>query len=603
MPVLLYLRQALGLLEKKEKRSLLIWTSVLSATSALDLLGVLLIGTTFYVATNRNSYLNSDFIISAGKQFPFIFEITSETLIFGLLVLSLSVFLIKSFFSPFLHKMFFKTLNQITNRIISKISALVLESKPYRIERYSKQEVSFVLGDGINNTFSQGLGAFVVVISESFLLISLLGLLLIVNPLLTLSSFAYFALIFFGLNTFMKQRQYSATRARILETTERNHAIYQSLSSLREIQLSGTTDFYQREYSELRAKENLSIANLQYLNLFPKYFMEFCMVLGIFLLGLYVFLFPSKDAYLLLGLFSSSSTRILPSILRIQFSWSVFQSGLANAETTLAFYADLVKNSRFNSSAMDSPEEWRNSFLIEFSDVHFSYDSSSSFSISGVNLSIAEYESVAIVGKSGSGKTTLIEMLVGNLDPDSGRLLIGHRSADTFMALNPGVIAFVPQLIPIFNKSIAENIALGLSMDAIDANVINELLRKVGVSEYIDGLPQGIFTVVGDSGAGLSGGQRQRIGIARALFYSPKILIFDEATSSLDAESENLISDLLNDKFLECTKIVIAHRLSSIRKFRKIVYMESGRIVDVGTFDYLRGKIPEFDEQARLLGL
>jgi ABC-type multidrug transport system fused ATPase/permease subunit len=108
---------------------------------------------------------------------------------------------------------------------------------------------------------------------------------------------------------------------------------------------------------------------------------------------------------------------------------------------------------------------------------------------------------------------------------------------------------------------------------------------------------------VGDSGAGLSGGQRQRIGIARALYYRPKVLIFDEATSSLDAESENLITELLDDKFLDCTKIVIAHRLSSIRNFKKIVYMDNGRIVDVGTFDYLRKNLYEFDEQARLLGL
>lgn len=603
MSVRLYLRQVLGLLEKQEKRSLRIWASILSATSALDLLGVLLIGTTFYVATNRNSYLNSEFILSAKRQFPFIFKTSPDTFIFTLLVISLSIFLLKSFLSPFLYKLFFKTLNEITNRITSKITALVLEAKPYWIERYSKQEISFVLGDGINNTFSQGIGAFAVVVSEVFLLISLLGLLIIVNPLLTLSSFAYFAVIFFGLNKFMKRRQYSATRARILDTTGRNHAIFQSLSSLREIQLSGTSAFYRREYTELRAKENFSIAILQYLNLFPKYFMEFCMVFGVFLLGLYVFLFPSKDAFLLLGLFSSSSTRILPSILRIQFSWSVFQSGAANAETTFGLYSDLVKNARINSSEDSSTKECSDSFLIEFRDVHFSYESSSSFCITGVNLSIAEYESIAIVGKSGSGKTTLIEMLVGNLDPDSGRLLIGHRSADTFVTSNPGVIAFVPQQVPILNKSIAENIALGLTADAIDANQIKTLLKRVGVLEYIEGLPLGISTIVGDSGAGLSGGQRQRIGIARALFYTPKILIFDEATSSLDAESESLIIDLLEDKSLKCTKIVIAHRLSSIRNIEKIVYMENGRIVDVGPFDYLRRKISDFDEQARLLGL
>lgn len=603
MSVRLYLRQVLGLLNKQEKRSLRIWTTILSATSALDLVGVLLIGTTFYVATNRDTYLNSDFFANIKRQFPFLFNSSPDTFIFTFLVMSLSIFLLKSFLSPFLYKLFFKNLNQITNRITAHFTAIVLEAKPYRIEKFSKQEISFVLGDGINNTFSQGIGALAVVISELVLLLSLLGLLTIVNPILTLSSFAYFVVILVGLNKFMERRQYSATRARILDTNARNHSIFQSLTSLREIQLSGTADFYRNEFTNLRVKENLNIAALQYLNLFPKYFMEFCMVLGVFFLGFYVFLFPSKDAFILLGLFSSSSTRILPSILRIQFSWSVFQSGLANAETTLGFYSDLVKNLRLDSVENNSTENGRDSFVIEFREIDFAYETSNTFCIKGLNLSISEYESIAIVGKSGSGKTTLIEMLVGNLNPDSGKLLIGQCSAATFVASNPGVISYVPQQVPIFNKSISENIALGLTANAIDENRIKSLLKKVGLWEYIESLPAGVATVVGDSGAGLSGGQRQRIGIARALFYSPKILILDEATSSLDAESEGLIKDLLEDKSLKCTKIVIAHRLSSIKNFERIVYLENGRIVDVGSFDDLRRNVPDFNEQARLLGL
>ncbi|NBO71218.1 ABC transporter ATP-binding protein [bacterium] len=603
MSVRLYLRQVLGLLDKQEKRSLLIWTTVLSATSALDLVGVLLIGTTFYVATNRNSYSNSEFIANIERQFPFFFNTSPDTFIFILLVMSLSIFLLKSFLSPFLYKLFFKNLNQITNRITSQFTSAVLEAKPFRIERFSKQEIGFVLGDGVNNTFSQGIGALAVVISEVVLLLSLLGLLTVMNPILTLSSFVYFAVILVGLNKFMERRQYSATRARIIDTNARNHSIFQSLTSLREIQLSGTAEYYRNEFTDLRAKENFNIAVLQYLNLFPKYFMEFCMVLGVFFLGVYVFLFPSKDAFILLGIFSSSSTRILPSILRIQFSWSVFQSGLVNAETTLSFYSDLVKSSRSDYVENISTGICRDSFLIEFRDIDFAYETSNNFCIKGLNLSILEYESIAIVGKSGSGKTTLIEMLVGNLNPDSGQMLIGNRSADTFVASNPGVIAYVPQQVPILNKSISENIALGLSADAIDGNRIESLLKKVGLWEYIESLPSGVATIVGDSGSGLSGGQRQRIGIARALFYSPKILIFDEATSSLDAESESLIKDLLEDKSLKCTKIVIAHRLSSIKDFERIVYLENGRIVYEGSFNDLRRNVLEFDEQARLLGL
>lgn len=603
MPLHVFLRQVLGLLAGREKRALRFWTSILSATSALDLLGVLLIGSTFYVASNKDSYRDAPFIANAGKHLPFLLNSPTDNLILFILILSLFVFMLKSFSSPLLYKFFYKTLNRITDRISSNFTTQVLNSKPNQLSKYSKQEIIFILGDGINNTLSQGIGAFVVVFSESFLLVSLLGLLLIMNPILTLSTLIYFGVVFFSLNAFMKRKQNPATRSRIKNTTGRNHSIAQSLSSLREIQLSGTTDFYQREYSDFRSRENASIATLQYLNIFPKYFMEFCMVLGISLLGLYVFLFPSKDAFLLLALFSSSSTRILPSILRIQFSWSVVQSGLVNAETALGFFNSLSTQSSILPSEEILQENENHPFEIEFKQVCFKYAIKDEFSISGVNLSVGEYQSLAIVGRSGSGKSTLIEMLIGNLIPDSGSLTIGNRSVHSLILSKPGAIGLVPQEIPIFNRSVAENIALGISLDSIDAHLIESLLAKVGLLEFVQTLPDGIYTVVGDSGVGLSGGQRQRIGIARALYYSPKILIFDEATSSLDAESEHLIASLLNNKSLNCTKIVVAHRLSSIRSFERIAYLESGRIVEVGSFSYLRGKISDFDDQARLLGL
>ena len=269
----------------------------------------------------------------------------------------------------------------------------------------------------------------------------------------------------------------------------------------------------------------------------------------------------------------------------------------------MGFYNNLTKHLSNELANRNASKNEHQEFQIEFRTVSFRYAKDDSFSIADVNLSIAEFESIAIVGKSGSGKSTLMEMLIGNLDPKIGSLFIGGMPPNHFILANPGSIGLVPQEIPIFNKSVAENIALGIPLESIDLHLIEDLIRRVGLTPLIKSFPDGVFTKIGDSGLGLSGGQRQRIGIARSLYYTPRILIFDEATSSLDAESEKMISNLIIDKDLNCTKIVIAHRLSSIKNFQRIVYLDSGRIVDVGTFEYLRGKIAEFDSQARLLGL
>jgi ABC-type multidrug transport system fused ATPase/permease subunit len=193
--------------------------------------------------------------------------------------------------------------------------------------------------------------------------------------------------------------------------------------------------------------------------------------------------------------------------------------------------------------------------------------------------------------------------MIGALSTDSDCIKISGLSPLEAIEKWPGAIGYVPQDVVILNGTVKENVSFGYATEEVPEALINEALSKAHLFDHVSGLENGINSYVGDKGTKLSGGQRQRLGIARALVSQPKLLILDEATSSLDGKSEADISDSINEFRGEVTTIVIAHRLSTIRTADKVIYMNRGSIEFVGTFDEVRQNVPEFDNQAKLMGL
>jgi ABC-type multidrug transport system, ATPase and permease components len=193
---------------------------------------------------------------------------------------------------------------------------------------------------------------------------------------------------------------------------------------------------------------------------------------------------------------------------------------------------------------------------------------------------------VAFVGKSGAGKSTLVSLLLQFYKPDSGRILIDGKDArDYALSELRSQMAIVPQDVMLFGGSIFENIAYG-NPSASEAEVI-EAAKKAHAHEFITSFPEGYKTIVGERGIKLSGGQRQRVAIARAILKNPAILILDEATSSLDSESEKLVQDALETLMQGRTSFIIAHRLSTVRTADKIIVVQQGEVVEVGTHEEL----------------
>ncbi|MFP3874045.1 MAG: lipid A export permease/ATP-binding protein MsbA [Thiohalophilus sp.] len=228
---------------------------------------------------------------------------------------------------------------------------------------------------------------------------------------------------------------------------------------------------------------------------------------------------------------------------------------------------------------------------VQYEAVTFGYGGEQSEPVlSGINLTIEAGESVAFVGRSGAGKSTLVSLLPRFYEIDQGRILIdGIDIRDVTLSSLRDQIALVSQHVTLFNDTIAHNIAYG-ALEQADETTIREAAKAAYALDFIEQLPQGFDTIVGENGVLLSGGQRQRLAIARAILKNAPILILDEATSALDTESERYIQGAIEHLMEDRTTLVIAHRLSTIEKVDKIVVLEAGRIVEVGRHDELLAK-------------
>ncbi|MGY0071504.1 ABC transporter ATP-binding protein [Streptomyces sp. QTS137] len=278
---------------------------------------------------------------------------------------------------------------------------------------------------------------------------------------------------------------------------------------------------------------------------------------------------------------------------------SAFLTTLTNSTTTLASLAPVItkglESVRSVGEVLQAPELEDNEGKAEvtalrgavtFEGVEHAYQRDESPAVRDFTLDVAPGETVAFVGASGAGKSTVLNLVIGFIRPTSGRLLLdGADMSGLDLRTYRRFLSVVPQESILFDGTIRENVAYG--MDDADDESVRSALRDANALEFVDRLPQGLETLVGERGARLSGGQRQRLAIARALIRDPKVLVLDEATSALDTRSEALVQEALARLLRGRTTFVVAHRLSTVRGADRIVVMADGRIQEIGTHDEL----------------
>ncbi|MHC3467095.1 ABC transporter ATP-binding protein [Streptomyces sp. 7R007] len=278
---------------------------------------------------------------------------------------------------------------------------------------------------------------------------------------------------------------------------------------------------------------------------------------------------------------------------------SAFLTTLTNSTTTLAMLAPVItkglESVRSVGEVLQAPELEDNEGkthltalrgAVTFEQVGYAYDDQERPAVRDFSLAVAPGQTIALVGASGAGKSTVLNLVIGFIRPTSGRLLLDGTDMNTLdLRTYRRFVSVVPQESILFDGTVRENVAYG--MDDADEETVRAALRDANALEFVDRLPQGLDTLVGERGARLSGGQRQRLAIARALIRDPKVLVLDEATSALDTRSEALVQQALARLLRGRTTFVVAHRLSTVRGADRIVVMGDGAILETGTHEEL----------------
>lgn len=556
-------------LEPRERRKLwFIWLLIL-VSMVLETFSLGMVLPIIAVLTD-GSYRN---------RFPGVYEFLGEPSTERLLMIGV-VFL----FGLYVVKnAFFYASSRVQRRFLNDTSARLSQRA---FSRYLRQPYEFHLQHNsatlINNAeiaksiISGGLDPFLTLLTDGLVAIGLFVMLLVVEPIGTLSTILVFGVSagIFQMTTRKKIAEWGRLRKKHLALVLQH--LQQGLGGAKEVKLLGREQKFLDDHEEHLVASMEITRKFSLMQMLPRLWLE-VIAIGSLAALVGVMTATSDDVTKILpvlGLFAATAFRVIPSIGRIIAS---IQAITFAAPQIRAVHKDL---SLAIPDATDVDESLMFGQSIEFRNVSFAYESGTRRSLSEVSLRIECGESVGIVGPSGAGKSTLIDLLLGLLSPSSGEILIDGVPMSSNVRGWQRLIGYVPQSIYLTDDSLLKNVAFGLHPRDIDQVAVQRAIESAQLSDFVNSLPDGLNTVVGERGVRLSGGQRQRIGIARALYNDPKVLVLDEATSALDTETEGGVMESVRKLQGERTVIIVAHRMTTVAHCSRIFTIEDSRLVD-----------------------
>ena len=489
----------------------------------------------------------------------------------------------------------------ISAGLLSKLLTQSLQN----LQKKSMQENLYAITTGVSTITVGILATLDALIADSSLLLVMVAGLFVVDTTMAFSTLLVFSLIGLTLYKIMNGRAQELGSQQAKLSIGHNQRIFEILGTYREAVVRNRRSYYSRQIGKERLKMADNSAEIAFMPNISKYVLELTVVIGS--LAISAVQFRTQDAVhavAVLSVFLAASTRIGPAVLRVQQGAINIKTSLGGALPTL----DLIDALRDADESLDSRDEVEINHLgfspsISAKNLSMTYLNNKIPAVSNATFEVFEGQFVAVVGTSGAGKTTLIDLILGVLTPDSGDVKISGYDPLVAASQWSGAISYVPQDVLITQASIRDNVTMGYPRIGYSEDLIWDALRVAQLESFVRSLPDGLDSQVGDRGVKISGGQRQRLGIARAMFTKPKLLVLDEATSSLDGQTEADVSDAVRAMHGKVTVLMIAHRLSTVRDADLVIYMDKGVIESIGTFEQVRREVPHFDEQARLMGL
>jgi ATP-binding cassette, subfamily B, bacterial PglK len=410
--------------------------------------------------------------------------------------------------------------------------------------------------------------------NESLLLLTVFLTLILIEPIGVLSIGALFLLFGYFYFRLTNKRIFLYGEKRKEFDGKISKLILEGYGGSKEIKLLGRENYFIYYFNELNDQKKIISANQTTLTQLPRLYVELLAFLSVIgLVGVMLFQDqPTAQIISKVGVFVVAIFRVIPSYSKI----------------TVA-----LQNIKYNSVALDvihqkfqklTIEEKTDEYQIEFNDqiefdtVYFQYATSENEVLKNLNFKINKGETVGFIGSSGAGKSTVIDLLNGLLVPSRGEIKVDGISIRKCLKTWQGKIGYVPQQNFLTDASIASNIAFGLPIEKINQQKLSQAIKKAELESFIDSLPQGVETTVGERGLQISGGQMQRIGIARALYNDPEVLIFDEATSALDEKTEKNVLSAIRELKKSKTIIVITHRKNALYDCDRVFHIENGKL-------------------------
>ena len=524
--------------------------------SIIEVLSLLILNPTFQILLKNKNI--KDYLFYFNLNILSQKYIEKNIIIFALIfIFSIFIFkLILSYLYNWVQSSFVANFENSFTSILYK--SFITKDYMYFINHNSSKFISKLTYDV--DLIVSSINSFLILILELAILLGAFIALLILNfyGTLIISIFLFISIISF--NYFQKRLLSNLSFKRYIHINEKHKLYNQSFKNIKDVKIFGIEQFLLNNFEKIIFKDTLLKKKISFIAILPRNFLEIVILISISLLFFYFSIFYDNFINIIpiFSIYLLSLFRILPSLNKILVSiQQIKNSSHVINENYILFY-----NNYSNKLIINNDLDLFFSKKIEIRDLFYKYDEHQNFIFKNVNLSINKGMKIGIIGNSGAGKTTFIDILLGLLKPTSGSILVDGIDIQTNLRNWQYKIGYVQQSILLSDISIKDNIAYGILENEYDENILNQAISISNLNSFINSLPNGVNTIIGENGIKLSGGQRQRIAIARALYRKPEILIFDEATSALDQTNEEEIISSIYSLNYECTMIIVSHKLS-----------------------------------------